>query len=105
EHGPFIGGDSIGEKGKTAEKVGSEAAAAYISELKSQAPIDSHLSDMLIPLLSLSLDESRFRVSRITDHLLTNLRLSSVLSGLTYDIEADGGKPPLISMKPGRARP
>lgn len=102
DHGPFIGGDSIGERGKTAEKVGSEAALAYLSEKRSNAPIDSHLADMLIPLLSLSSEESRFRVSRVTDHLLTNLHLSRTITGVTYKIEEAEGQPPLVSIKPGR---
>lgn len=102
DQGPYIGADSIGERGKTAEKVGSEAALSYLSEKRSNASIDSHLGDMLIPLLSLSSEESRFRVSRVTDHLLTNLRLSRTLTGVTYKIEEAEGHPPLVSMKPRR---
>ncbi len=102
DHGPFIGGDSIGERGKPAEKVGSEAALSYLSEKKSKASIDSHLGDMLIPLLSLSSEESRFRVSRVTDHLSTNLRLSRTLTGVSYEIEEAEGQPPLVSIKPRR---
>ncbi len=101
-HGPFIGADSIGERGKTAEKVGTEAALDFLSEKRSKASVDSHLGDMLIPLLSLSSEESRFSVSKVTDHLTTNLRLASTLTGVIYKIEEAEGQPPFVSMKPRR---
>ncbi len=50
--GRLIGSSSLGERGKSAETVGEEAARNFVAEDKSGASVDSHLADMLVTLLS-----------------------------------------------------
>ena len=81
----LIGGDSIGERGKPAEVVGREAAERFFEEHRSGAPIDSHLADMIVPILACTPGESRFRTSKITGHLRTNLHVASLFTSCQYE--------------------
>jgi len=81
EEGPFLGADSIGERGRPAEDVGRHAAQLFLKEYTSGAPIDAHLGDMLITPLCLAGGDSRFRASTVTQHSVTNLHVASILTG------------------------
>lgn len=87
DFGPYIGGDSIGEPGKPAENVGSEAADRFLESYRDSIPVDFFLADMLVIPLSLSKGVSRYRVGRLTEHLKTNLQIASQIVGCKYDIE------------------
>lgn len=91
EQGMYIGGDSIGKLGKRAESVGLEAAERFLESIVAQATIDPFLADMLVIPLALSKGRSRYRVARVTRHLLTNLRVVSDIVGCKYNIDNHGG--------------
>jgi RNA 3'-terminal phosphate cyclase (ATP) len=89
--GPFIGGDAIGERGKRAEHVGTEAAEKFLVTYNSNAPVDEHLADMIVLPLCLANGKSRFVVNRASQHLNTNLYVTSKIVGCKYEIgKADG---------------
>jgi len=92
ESGPYIGSDSIGEKGKPAEKVGEEAALSFLNEFSSFPNVDAHLGDMIIPYLFLSPYPLKVKISRITRHLETNLFISSLFIKRKYSLtkQTDG---------------
>jgi RNA 3'-terminal phosphate cyclase (ATP) len=73
ESGIYLGADSVGEKNIRAETVGYNASKRFIEDYKFQACIDSHLADMLILPLSFVKEKSRYKISSISQHLLTNL--------------------------------
>lgn len=89
DFGPYIGGDSIGELGKRAEAVGAEAAERFLESTLVQAPVDPFLADMLVLPLALAKGRSRYRIARVTEHLRTNLRVTSqVVAGyFKYEIK------------------
>jgi len=87
DFGPYIGGDSIGELGKPAEKVGEEAAERFLESYQSDVAVDVFLADMLVIPLSLSKGRSRYRIGRVTNHLKTNLQIVSQLVKCRYQIE------------------
>jgi RNA 3'-terminal phosphate cyclase (ATP) len=91
DYGPFIGGDSIGERGKRAEEVGAEAAEKFLEPYLSNAPIDPHLADMLVLPLSLAEGRSKFVVNRASQHLSTNLYIASKIVDCTYNISKSNG--------------
>jgi RNA 3'-terminal phosphate cyclase (GTP) len=66
-----LGACSLGERGKKAELVGTEAAEALIMELDSGAPLDRHMADQIVPYLALT--GGSVRVSEITEHARTNV--------------------------------
>lgn len=66
----IIGGSSIGEKGKTSEEVAREAASSLMNEIKSDAVVDFHAADQLLPYLALI--EGSLKTSKISEHVKTN---------------------------------
>lgn len=89
----IAGFTSLGERGKRAEAVGDEAAAAFIEYYSTDAVLDPHLSDQIVLYLSMSKEESVFTTSRITRHLMTNLWAISLFHEFKYSIEGEIGKP------------
>jgi RNA 3'-terminal phosphate cyclase (ATP) len=86
----YVGGDSIGERGKRAEAVGTEAAKRFLDSAVAEATVDPFLADMLVLPLALSKARSRYRVARVTQHLLTNLHIVSEIVRCKYSIEQQG---------------
>jgi RNA 3'-terminal phosphate cyclase (ATP) len=86
DFGPYVGGDCIGERGKPAEKVGTEAAERFLESHLIDVPVDFNLSDMLVLPLSLAKGKSRYRIGKVTEHLKTNLQIVSQLTGCQYQI-------------------
>ena len=87
ENDALLGADAIGEKGKPAERVGQEAAARFIAEVDSGACVDSNLSDMVIPLLSLAPSPSRVRVREVTPHLRSGLEIARQFTSFSWEVE------------------
>ena len=91
DFGLYVGGDSIGELGKRAESVGTEAAMRFLDSTLAQATVDPFLADMLVLPLALCKGRSRYRVARVTQHLLTNLHIVSEIVRCKYGIEQQEG--------------
>ena len=66
--GGIISGDALGERGKPAEKVGRDAAADLVGQLRARAPIDRHLGDQLIIWMAVAKGPSAIRSAEITLH-------------------------------------
>lgn len=81
-----IGSDALGEKGKSAEDVGKQAAKKLLDEINSKAPVDQHLADNLIPFMGL-IPNSKIKVSKITNHTLTNIYIVEQFLGKKFEIE------------------
>lgn len=87
ESGIYLGADSIGEKNVKAEIIGSRAAKKFIDDYEFHACIDQHLADMLVLPLSFVKGKSKYKISRITTHLLTNLEVIRMLNSIEYHFE------------------
>jgi RNA 3'-terminal phosphate cyclase (ATP) len=87
ESGIYIGADSVGEKNIRAETVGYNASKRFIEDYKYQACIDSHLADMLVLPLSFIKEKSRYKISAISQHLLTNLEIIKKINDMEYQID------------------
>ncbi len=87
ESGSIIGGDALGERGKPAEKVGEEAAEKLLKEIEREAPIDSHLGDMLIPYLAVADGKSKIKVTELTLHLLSNITVTEKILNVKFEVE------------------
>ncbi len=68
-----IGTDNLGKLGKRAEDVGKEAALELLKEQKTQACLDKHLADQILPYLALASGKSQITVSEITSHCKTDI--------------------------------
>ncbi len=83
----LMGGDSIGEKGKPAEKVGREAAEKFIEDYNTGAPLDRHASDMIPLYLALAGGTYTMKGAKLTSHAKTLLDLLSIiLDSFSYEI-------------------
>ena len=89
-HPPAAGFSVLGRRGKSAEAVGREAAAALLSHHHSGAALDDHLSDQVLPFLALASGSSRYTAPRVSGHLRTNAlvceRLLDIRVGLHEDL-------------------
>lgn len=97
-NGSVIGADSVGERGKPAERVGEEAASKLLSEIRSNAPVDRHLGDILIPYMAVAEGRSEIHVSEITMHTLTNIKVAELIVGSKFDVQGDLKKSGKISV-------
>jgi len=95
--GTVLGADSVGERGKPAEEVGRQAAKLLVEEIKSGAPVDKHMSDMLIPYLAVADGKSEFRTSQITMHTITNAKIAELVSGAEIRIDGELGNPGTVT--------
>ncbi len=97
----FLGSDSIGALGKSAESVGREAAEEFAAAYQSGACVDVHLSDTLAPFLSLAGTDSRILLPGVSEHLKTSLHVARLFTGCSYDF-ASQGKAWLASIRPAK---
>lgn len=88
--GLFLGGDSIGARGKLAEAVGREAAEAFIAAYSTGARVDSHLADMLAPVLCLADSPSEMLIPYPTQHLRTSLEVAKQFTSAEHSFGASG---------------
>ncbi|MEM7828094.1 MAG: RNA 3'-terminal phosphate cyclase [Candidatus Aenigmatarchaeota archaeon] len=94
------GFSSLGRKGKSAERVGEEAASELTAYIRSDGALDPHLSDQIVIYLAMASSTSRFTTSSITDHLLTNLWTIGQFFKFKYSVEGQKDGPGLISITP-----
>jgi RNA 3'-terminal phosphate cyclase (ATP) len=97
--GSIIGADSIGERGKPAETVGEEAATKLLSEVQTLGPVDRHLCDMLIPYMAVATGRSEVFVSEITKHILTNIKVSEMITDVKFDVQGEQNKSAKVSVE------
>lgn len=64
---------ALGERGKPAEVVADEAAEEAVAFKKSGCPVDPHSADQIVLPLAFATGRSEYRVSEVTQHLLTNI--------------------------------
>lgn len=90
-----MGSDSLGEKGKRAEKVGEEAASKLLEDIKTGAGVDRYMSDML--MIYAALYGGKFTGAEYTTHARTNVEI--IKKFLDVKIEVKEGKPFMFSAK------
>lgn len=99
DKGLIIGGDSIGEKGKPAEKVGEEAARKLVEDLSTGMAFDRHMSDMLIPYIALAHGYSRIGVAKLTLHTITNMYIVEKILGVKFKYSGSEGDKAVIEVE------
>jgi RNA 3'-phosphate cyclase len=67
----LLGADCLAERGKSAERVGEEAAENLQAEIVSGSTVDLHAADQLIVYLALADRPSSFLVREVSGHLRT----------------------------------
>jgi RNA 3'-terminal phosphate cyclase (ATP) len=88
--GTLLGGDAIGELRKPSEAVGREAAENLFKELKTEATVDVHLADLLVPYVALAEGNSTYVARSMTEHLDTNLWLTQKILDVKFKVTRAG---------------
>ncbi|MGQ9583425.1 MAG: RNA 3'-terminal phosphate cyclase [Thermoplasmatota archaeon] len=96
-----LGACALGEKGLRAENVGALAGRELVLELRSQASVDVHAADQLLPYMALG-GGGAFTVRSISSHLETTMRLLETLTGARIRSERKYG---LMRVECAPARP
>lgn len=81
-----LGSSSLGERGKSAELVGLEAAKSLNASINAGAPVDAHLADNLLPFLVFG---GEFYAEKITGHVKANAYVVNEFLGDVVKIEKD----------------
>jgi len=95
----FIGGDSIGERGKPAEVVGSEAARNVVNCVGTGSAVDEHFADMILPYMLTALGPSRVVLPKVTEHLGTEAHIATMFDVAEIRLE-DRRTPAELSVIP-----
>lgn len=77
--------DGLGERAKTAEEVGRDAAYKLLKELGSDSCCDVHLADNLIPYLAFL--GGKIKTSCVSQHTLTNIWVCENFLGKIFEIK------------------
>ncbi len=77
--------DALGEKGVRAEKVGAAAAQKLSAVLNSNAVVDRHLADNLVPLLALV--GGTIVTDKITGHIQSNIYVCEQFLDVAFSID------------------
>ncbi len=83
---------TLGERGKSAERVADETVDAMERFLGSGGAIDEHLADQLMLPLALAEGTSELRTARITGHLLTNAWVIGRFLPVQIAVEGESGR-------------
>jgi RNA 3'-terminal phosphate cyclase (ATP) len=94
-----VGGDSLGERGKPAEVVGQEAGKILLEEIQSNAFLDRHMGDMIVPYLALADGVSDVTVSQISQHTITNVKVAESIADVQFNPVGELGKPGRLAVR------
>jgi RNA 3'-terminal phosphate cyclase (ATP) len=93
------GFSSLGALGKKAETVGEEAAREFLDHVTTSACLDPHLADQILLYLAVAEGRTSFTTSRITQHLLTNIKIVEDFLGPACSVDGGMGEKGLVSIK------
>jgi RNA 3'-terminal phosphate cyclase (ATP) len=96
----LAGFSSLGALGKRAEQVSDEACKAFLDFMNTSGAVEEHLADQLIPFLALANSESNFSVSRISQHLLTNIWVTQQFLPVKIVVDGKENQPGKIKIIP-----
>ena len=88
----YLGATALGERGKPAEQVGSEAANGLLKAIDGKAAVDVHAADQLLPFLAMSRPGS-YSTGMQTNHLKTNIWTIERFMGKVFSVD---GSPTVI---------
>jgi len=87
----ILGANAIGEKGKTAEEVGKQAANEILTLLNTQACLDEHAADQVLPFIAIA-GKGEITVSKITKHCLTNAWVIEKFLPIKFEFQGNLGE-------------
>lgn len=92
-----VGGSSIGEPGKRAEKVGFEAANEILYHISRNAALDRYMVDQILPYMAIA-GNSTVKVAELTNHALTNIYVINKFISKNFKVKGKIGESAVISI-------
>ena len=92
-----VSGSAVGEPGKRAEKVGSEAAKEILYHISRRSAIDRYMGDQIIPYMALA-GKSKVKTAELTQHTLTNINVTEKFIKRKFHVEGILGESAIISV-------
>lgn len=89
EREAWLGADSLGDRGISAESVGSDAAKKLVEDLRTGCFLDRHMADIIIPYLVMADGKSDISIARVTKHVQTNLTVAEWVAGVKFQLEGE----------------
>jgi len=86
-----LGASSLGKRGKPAEAVGRQCAAALLEQTETGACLDHYMADQLLPYMALAGGSSEVRVAAVTDHCKTNIWVIEQFLPVRFSIDEQNG--------------
>jgi RNA 3'-phosphate cyclase len=105
QNGNILGSDALGERGRSAEDVGATAGRILVEEVDSTAILDRHMGDIIVPYLILPNGSSDVSISRVTQHIITNVKVAEWLTGERFDLDGELDQPGKLRVKGLGLRP
>ncbi len=96
--GGRAGFSSLGEKGKTAERVADEACDQVFAYLERAGVAGPYLADQLLVPMALAPGSSSLTTTRVTEHLLTNRWVVEQFLPGRVKVAGDVGEPGLVTV-------
>jgi RNA 3'-phosphate cyclase len=84
-----MGGSALGRLGKPAEKVGRECADNLLEQVETDACLDEHMADQILPFMALAGEDSTVSVSFITDHCRTNMWVIEQFLPVKFEVDEE----------------
>ncbi len=79
--GALLGADRAGAPGRPSEDIADHVARMLLEDLRSDATVDLHLADQLIPYIALADGTSCYHVPDVTDHVASSCWLVEAFFG------------------------
>lgn len=95
--GGILSGDSLGELGKPAEKVGAQAAEDLLRQLRSGVPVEKHLGDQVVVYMALADGRSVIRTTQLTLHTTTCACVAEEITGAKFVVDGRLSGPATIT--------
>ena len=92
-----VSGNSIGEPGKKAEKIGYEAANDILYNISRNSAVDGYMGDQIIPYLALA-GNSTIKTSELTQHSVTNIHVTEKFIDKKFHVKGSIGESAIISV-------
>ncbi len=92
-----LGADSLGELGKSAERVGEEVAEGLLRLIGQKAPVDTYLGDQLIIYMALADGRSTIRVGGLTPHMESCIYVCERFFRRIFTLTTERGGPATIT--------
>lgn len=90
------GFSTLGRKRLPSEEVAEMTCRALLAHHRTGAAVDPHLGDQLVLPFALSMGASRASISRVTQHLLTNVWLMRKFGFTSVRVEGELGNPGML---------